>query len=102
MGGGNSGNASTGGSILGALAMPLFFIVFMYFVLIRPQKKRQQQHQEMINSVKVGETITTSGGIVGKIINIKDDEVVVETSIERTQIKIKKWAISDVEKLEEA
>ncbi len=82
--------------------MPLFFIVFMYFILIRPQKKRQQQHQEMINAVKVGEMITTSGGIVGKVINIKDDEVVLETSVEKTQIKIKKWAISDVEKLEEA
>ena len=56
----------------------------------------------MINAVQVGEMITTSGGIVGKIINIKDDEVVLETSVEKTQIKIKKWAISDVEKLEEA
>ena len=82
--------------------MPLFFVVFMYFILIRPQKKRQRQHQEMIDAVKVGENITTSGGIVGRVINIKDDEVVLETSVEKTQIKIKKWAISDVEKLEEA
>lgn len=90
------------GNLLGTLAMPLFFVVFMYFILIRPQKKRQRQHQEMIDAVKVGENITTSGGIVGRVINIKDDEVVLETSVEKTQIKIKKWAISDVEKLEEA
>ncbi|NLI59084.1 MAG: preprotein translocase subunit YajC [Clostridium sp.] len=101
MGGDGSNNVGSG-NLLGALIMPLFFIVFMYFILIRPQKKRQQQHQEMINAVQVGEMITTSGGIVGKIINIKDDEVVLETSVEKTQIKIKKWAISDVEKLEEA
>jgi preprotein translocase subunit YajC len=90
------------GNLLGTLAMSLFFVVFMYFILIRPQKKRQRQHQEMIDAVKVGENITTSGGIVGRVINIKDDEVVLETSVEKTQIKIKKWAISDVEKLEEA
>lgn len=90
------------GSILGALAMPLFFVIFMYFVLIRPQKKRQQQHKEMIDEVQVGDNITTSGGIVGKIVNIKDDEIVVETSVEKTQVKIKRWAISDIEELEQA
>ncbi|AUG57728.1 MAG TPA: preprotein translocase subunit YajC [Ruminiclostridium sp.] len=101
MGGEAPNNVGAGGSILGALTMPLLFIVFMYFLIIRPQRKRQQQHQELVNSVTVGETVTTSGGIVGKVINIKDDEVVIETSVERTQIKIKKWAISDVERLEE-
>lgn len=90
------------GSILGALAMPLFFVAFTYFILIRPQKKRQKQHREMIDAVQVGDIITTSGGIVGKIANIKDDEVVLETSVEKTHIKIKRWAISDVEELEKA
>ncbi|MDQ2085228.1 preprotein translocase subunit YajC [Herbivorax sp. ANBcel31] len=90
------------GELFGAFAFPLFFVVIMYFILIRPQKKRQQQHREMIEAVKVGENVTTSGGIVGKIINIKDDEVVLETGVEKTQVKIKKWAISDIEEVQKA
>ncbi|TYQ13292.1 UNVERIFIED_CONTAM: preprotein translocase subunit YajC [Acetivibrio alkalicellulosi] len=87
---------------LGFLTMPIIFIGAMYFFVMMPQKKRDRRHREMIDSLKVGDNVVTVGGVVGKIINIKDDEFVVETSVEKTQVKIKKWAIRDVEQLEQA
>jgi len=83
---------------IGTLIYMAFFIGIMYLVIFLPQKRRDKKVKEMLNSLEVGNNITTIGGIVGKIINIKDDEVTIETAAERTQIKIKKWAVKDVEK----
>ncbi|MCL2163871.1 MAG: preprotein translocase subunit YajC [Oscillospiraceae bacterium] len=80
----------------------VFFGAIMYFLLYRPQKKREAKARELIASLQVGMKVTTTGGIVGKIINIKDDIITIETSIERTQIEVQKWAIKDVEKPLEA
>ncbi len=77
-------------------------VAMMYFMIFLPQKKRKKKEQELIASLAVGNTITTIGGIVGKVINIKDDEVIIESSVEKTQIKVKKWAVRDVEKPVEA
>jgi preprotein translocase subunit YajC len=79
-----------------------FFGVIMYFMLYRPQKKRDAKAKELMSSLQVGMKVTTVSGVVGKIINIKDDVVTIETSIERTQLDILKWAIKDVEKPIEA
>ena len=80
----------------------VFFGAVMYFLLYRPQKKREAKARELIASLQVGMKVTTTGGMVGKIINIKDDIITIETSIERTQIEVQKWAIKDVEKPLEA
>ncbi len=84
----------------------LFYVVFivalMYFMIVLPQKKKDKRIREMLESLQVGNDITTIGGIVGKIVNIKDDELVIETSIEKNQLKIKKWAVRDVNKPLEA
>ncbi len=74
-------------------------LVAMYFILIRPQRKKEKQTQEMRNNVTVGDTVTTIGGIVGIVVSIKDDTVLVETGADKIKIRFKKWAISDVEKL---
>lgn len=83
--------------IVSILPMILLFVV-MYLILILPQKKREKKAREMLNALKVGDKVTTIGGIAGKILNIKDDEVTVETSVEKTQINFKKWAVKEVEK----
>lgn len=83
------------------LSMVLIFVV-MYFILILPQRRKDKKMKAMLNALVVGNTVTTIGGVMGKIINIKDDEVTIETSIEKTQIKLKRWAIKDVEKPVEA
>ena len=80
----------------------LFFVGIMYLLVFLPQKRRDKKAKEMISSLSVGIKIVTIGGISGKVINIKDDEVTVETSVERTQVVFKKWAIKEVQKLEEA
>ena len=74
----------------------LIFVVF-YFLLIRPQKKREKATNEMRNNVQVGDEVVTQGGIVGRVVSIKEDNVVVETGSERSKIRIKRWAIAAVE-----
>jgi len=72
----------------------------MYFILIRPQRKRQKKEDELRNSVILGDNITTIGGVTGRVVQIKDDEITIESSIDRTLLTFKKWAIRDVQKLE--
>jgi len=66
----------------------------MYFVMIRPQKKKQKADQEMRDSLQIGDEITTIGGIVGRVVTIKDDSVIIETGADRNKIRIMRWAIS--------
>lgn len=89
-------------SIISLVIWIAFFGLMMYFLVILPQKKRDKKARELINSLKVGDKVTTIGGVYGKVINIKDDEVTVETSVEKTQIVFKNWAIKEVEKPIEA
>jgi preprotein translocase subunit YajC len=89
-------------SIISLIIWVAFFGLMMYFLVILPQKKRDKKARELINSLKVGDKVTTIGGVYGKVINIKDDEVTVETSVEKTQIVFKNWAIKEVEKPIEA
>ena len=71
----------------------------MYFLIIRPQKKKDKQMQDMRSSVEIGDSITTIGGIVGIVVSIKEDTLVVETGTDRSKIRFKRWAISEVNKL---
>ena len=72
-------------------------LAIMYFVMIRPQKKQEQAQNEMRNNLAVGDEITTIGGIIGKIVSIKEETCVIETSHERTKIRILKSAVSRVD-----
>ena len=81
--------------------MVVFFVI-MYLILILPQKRKEKKTREMLNALQVGGDVITIGGVIGKIINIKDDELTIETSIEKTQIKIKRWAVKEVVKPIEA
>ena len=66
----------------------------------RAQKKQAQKAQEMINAIRPGNKVKTIGGICGTIVNIKDDVITIETSLDRTLIEFKNWAIREVKKLE--
>lgn len=72
--------------------MVLIFVVF-YFLLIRPQKKREKETQNMRNSIQVGDEIVTAGGIIGRVVSIKEDNLVIETGNDRSKVRIKRWAI---------
>ena len=68
-------------------------VVVMYFVMIRPQKKRQKEEQALRDNLQIGDEITTIGGIVGKVVTIKEDAVVIETGADRVKIKFLRGAI---------
>lgn len=70
-------------------------LVLLYFILLRPQQKREKEAQAMRENVRVGEEICTAGGIVGIVLKVEDDTVVIETGAERNKIRIKKWAIHE-------
>ncbi len=72
-------------------------LVVMYFMLISPQKKREKKLNDMRSGVEIGDGVVTAGGIIGRVISIKEDTLVIESASSR--IRIKRWAISEVEKL---
>ncbi|MBR5321325.1 MAG: preprotein translocase subunit YajC [Clostridia bacterium] len=79
--------------------MPFVVVLaVMYFMLISPQKKREKKMQEMRNSLEIGDGVITAGGIVGRVINIKEDTLVIESA--SSKLRIKRWAVSEVEKLD--
>ena len=71
----------------------------LYLFLIRPKSKRQKQDQKMRESLEIGDEITTIGGIMGRVIAIRDDEdaIVIETGSDRVKMKLKRWSISTVD-----
>ena len=79
-----------------SIIMLVVLIAVVYFMLIRPENKRKKKAQEMRDSLKKGDTITTIGGIVGKIVMVKPDTIVIETSDDRVRMELTKWAVSQV------
>ena len=72
-------------------------LVVLYFVMIRPQKKQEKQVNDMRNNLQVGDEITTIGGVIGKIVSIKDETIVIETSRDGTKIRFLKSAVRCVD-----
>ena len=95
------GSAQSGG--FGPIIMLVVMIVLMYFLTIRPQKKKQKEEQQMRDSIQIGDEITTIGGIMGRVVAIKDDEdaIIIETGSDRVKMKFKKWCISTVDTVKE-
>ena len=83
-----------GVSILPSLLMIVVMVAVFYFILIRPENKRKKQAEEMRSSLKVGEDITTIGGITGTICAVKDKTIVIETGADRVRIELARWAVS--------
>ena len=87
--------AGTGGGASGFL--PIFLLIpVLYFVMIRPQQKRQKEWQQMLGSIKTGDRITTAGGIRGIIVSIKDDVMVIRVAPDGVKLEVAKNAIASV------
>ena len=83
------------GSPIGATVIMLIAMVgIFYFMMIRPEHKRKKEAEQMRSSLKVGDEITTIGGIYGTVVDVKEDRFVVETSADRVRIELMKWALS--------
>ena len=80
------------------IIMIVALFAIMYFMLIRPQKKKDDEVRQMRDSLKVGDEILTIGGIYGKIVRIKDDRLTIQVGADRTKIDIAKWAVNNIEK----
>ena len=94
----STGAAGMGSSIIMLVAMLAIF----YFMLIRPENKRKKEAEQMRASVKTGDKITTIGGVIGTVVNVKDDKIVIETSADQVRIELAKWALSSNETAAEA
>ena len=81
----------------GGILMIVVLFVGMYFLMIRPQKKQEKQVNDMRNNLQVGDEITTIGGIVGKIVSIKEETITIETSHDRTKIRFLRSAVRCVD-----
>ena len=74
--------------------MLVAMIAIFYFLMIRPENKRKKEAEQMRNSLSNGDSITTIGGIVGTVVDVKEDKFVIETSADRVRIEFCKWALS--------
>ena len=78
------------------ILMLIVMVAIMYFLMIRPENKRKKKAQEMRDSLKKGDVITSIGGIIGRIVSVGKDTIVIETSDDRVRMELTKWAVSSV------
>ena len=76
------------------IIMLVAMVAIFYFMMIRPENKRKKEAEAMRSAMKVGDKITTIGGIVGTVVDVKDDKFVIETSADRVRVEFAKWALS--------
>ena len=79
------------------IGMIVLLIAVFYFFMYRPQKKQEKEVNNMRNNLQVGDEITTIGGIIGKIVSIKEETIMIETGHDRTKIRILKTAVRNVD-----
>ena len=84
------------------LVMMVLMIAIFYFMLIRPENKRKKEAEQMRSAVKKGDKIVTIGGIVGTVVDVKENKIVMETGADQVRIEFEKWAISSNETASEA
>lgn len=84
------------------LLMLVVMVGVFYFMLIRPENKRKKESEEMRSSVKKGDKVTTIGGIIGTVVDVKENNIVIETSADQVRMELAKWALSSNETAAEA
>ena len=77
-----------------SMIMIIAMLAMLYFFMIRPENKRKKEAENLRNSLAVGDEITTIGGIVGKIVQVNNETIVIETSDDRVRMELTKWAVS--------
>ena len=92
-----SATPATGSSALGTIIMMVVMVAVFYFMLIRPQKKKDKAVKDMLSALKKGDRICTIGGIYGTIAEIKEDTITIAVGAQKTQMVIARWAIRSVE-----
>ena len=91
---GATAEATGTAGVFSPMLMLVFVLVIMYFMMIRPENKRKKEAEQMRSGVRKGDRIVTIGGIVGTVVDIKENRIVVETSADQVRVELEKWAIS--------
>lgn len=93
----NTSSQAAGGGWLESiglfLPMILMFVI-LYFFMIRPQKKKDKEIQDMRSGLQIGDEIITTGGIIGIVVSLKEDTLVIETGSDRSKVRIARWAVA--------
>lgn len=92
-----TGSTTESGSPWVTIVMIVGLVLVFYFFVIRPQKKQEKQDAEMRDSLAVGDEVTTIGGIIGKVVSIKDETFVLETTKDCTKIRFLRGAIRSID-----
>lgn len=90
----SSASGATGTSTASYIILMVVMVAVMYFMMIRPQKKRQKEEQEMRSSLEIGDEIITIGGIVGRVVTIREEDLIIETGADRNKMRIQRWAVN--------
>ncbi len=85
---------SSGNQMVSSIIMLVAMAAVFYFMLIRPENKRKKEAEQLRSKVKVGDKITTIGGVTGTVVNVKEDKFVLETGADQVRIEFQKWALS--------
>ena len=88
----NSGGGG-GNSWMVMVGYVLVFGALIYFMMVRPNRKRQKQETQLRESIQVGDEIVTTGGIFGRVVSIKEDSLIIESPADRTKMRVAKWAV---------
>ena len=89
--------APTGMAMGSSILMLVVMLGIFYFLMIRPENKRKKEADQMRASIRTGDSITTIGGIIGTVVDVKESKIVIETSADRVRIEFAKWAVSSNE-----
>lgn len=92
--------SSSSGGMLGMIISLVILVVFMYLIIYLPQKRQDKKDSAMRNSIEIGDEVTTIGGVIGRVVAIKEDTFVMETGSDRVKIRFRRSAIASVEKLD--
>lgn len=94
---GDVGAGGTIGALFSTLGLPILLLVFLYFIMIRPQQKQEKQTREMQKNLQIGDEVVTIGGIVGIVLRVEDatETVILETGSDRLKIRMKQDAIKE-------
>lgn len=87
--------------VFGAVIWLVLMFLMLYFIIFLPEKKRKKSYQSLLDSILVNDDVMTKGGIMGKVVTIKDDYVIISTGPENVRIKLHKNGIGSITKKEE-
>lgn len=90
------------GSVLTLIVPLALMVAFFYFFMIRPERKRSKEMQDMLDNLQVADEVITNGGIIGRVLSVKEDTVLIETGSDRTKIRVLKSAIAKNNTVHEA